>query len=77
MLITVENTITPPVTSGYWTEAGKLESAISKNKLPTPFKTPYPDEYKRFLPLTSGIFLYCNNNQTPHITTEIMFIKNV
>ena len=56
---------------------GKLESAISKNKLPTPFKTPYPDEYKMFLPLTIGIFLYFAKSHTTQITTAIKLIKSV
>ena len=50
--INVENTITPPVTIGYCTEAGSLSSAIKRSKFAILFKHALPAEYANAFLLT-------------------------
>ena len=72
--IIVENTITPPVTTGYCTEAGNFRSAISSNRLAMLFRTALPADYPNALRLTEKLLSFVATIRTALISIIMIFV---
>ena len=71
----VEKTITPPVTIGYWTDAGKCNREISNKRFAMLFSAELPDAYANAFWLNRKLRSFCARSNTTLKTTVRSFVS--